>query len=118
MVVAVLVIIPLAVVMVSWLQPAPEIWRHLSETMLGELLRNTFWLIVGVSFGTILLGVSLAWLTAICEFPGRSIFSWALLLPLAMPAYVLAFVSLGLFDYAGPVQSQLRDWFGSNLWFP
>jgi iron(III) transport system permease protein len=86
--------------------------------LLGELLRNTFWLVIGVSCGTVLLGVSLAWLTAICEFPGRAFFSWALLLPLAMPAYVLAFVTLGLFDYAGPVQSQLRHWFGSSSWFP
>jgi len=116
--IAILVIIPLAVVTFSWLQPAPEIWRHLSETLLGELLRNTFWLVIGVSCGTVLLGVSLAWLTAICEFPGRAFFSWALLLPLAMPAYVLAFVTLGLFDYAGPVQSQLRHWFGSSSWFP
>ncbi|HKL27439.1 MAG TPA: iron ABC transporter permease [Desulfuromonadales bacterium] len=118
LVIALLVIIPLTVVMVSWFQPAPDIWRHLSETQLGGLLRNTFWLVVGVACGTLLLGVSLAWLTAICEFPGRAIFSWALLLPLAMPAYVLAFVSLGLFDYAGPVQGLLRDWFGSSRWFP
>ena len=116
--ISLLVIIPLIVVMVSWLQPAPDIWRHLSETQLGRLLRNTFWLVAGVASGTVILGVSLAWLTAACEFPGRTIFSWALLLPLAMPAYVLAFVSLGLFDYAGPVQSLLRDWFGSSGWFP
>ncbi len=116
--ISLLVIIPLAVVMMSWLQPAPEVWRHLSETLLGELLRNTFWLVIGVACGTVLLGVSLAWLTAICEFPGRAIFSWALLLPFAMPTYVLAFVSLGLFDYVGPVQSLLREWFGSSRWFP
>jgi len=118
LVVALLVVIPLAVVMLSWLHPAQEIWRHLRETLLGELLGNTFWLVTGVSCGTMLLGVSLAWLTAVCEFPGRSLFAWALLLPLAMPSYVLAFVSLGLFDYAGPVQQLLRDWFGSSSWFP
>ena len=82
------------------------------------MLRNTFWLVTGVSTGTIVLGVSLAWLTAVCDFPGRRFFTWALLLPLAMPTYVLAFVSLGLFDYAGPVQTWLRTWFGSSSWFP
>lgn len=118
LIIALLVIVPLSVVAASWLQPAPDIWRHLADTLLVDLLRNTFWLVVGVSSGTILLGVSLGWLTAVCEFPGRRILSWALLLPLAMPAYVLAFVSLDLFDYAGPVQSLLRGWFGPDLWFP
>jgi iron(III) transport system permease protein len=65
------------------------------------------------------LGVSLAWLTATCDFPGRKIFSWALLLPLAVPTYVLAFVFLGLLDYTGPIQTQFREWFGSeNVIFP
>ena len=115
---ALLVIIPLSVVFVSWHEPAVSIWRHITETLLVDLLRNTFWLVTGVATGSILLGVSLAWLTAVCEFPGRRFFTWALLLPLAMPAYVLAFVSLGLFDYAGPVQTWLRAWFGSSSWFP
>ena len=80
---------------------------------------NTFWLAVGVSLGTALLGVSLAWFTAVCDFPGRGFFSWALLLPLAIPAYVIAFVALGLFDYVGPVQTGLRAWLQSDLvWFP
>ncbi len=116
--VAVLVIAPMSVVFFSWLNPAVEIWQHLAETLLSDLLINTFWLVTGVSTGTVLLGVSLAWLTAVCEFPGRKVFSWALLLPLAVPTYVLAFVSLGLFDFAGPVQTQLRAWFGTSAWFP
>ncbi len=116
--IALLVIIPLSVVFLSWHEPAVEIWQHIRETLLFDLLRNTFWLVTGVATGSILLGVSLAWLTAVCEFPGRRFFTWALLLPLAMPAYVLAFVSLGLFDYAGPVQTWLRAWFGSSSWFP
>ena len=72
-----------------------------------------------MSLGTALLGVSLAWFTAVCEFPGRGFFSWALFLPLAIPAYVIAFVALGLFDYVGPVQTALRAWLQSDLaWFP
>lgn len=115
---AALVIAPLSVVLLSWRAPATEIWRHLADTLLLDLLVNTFWLVTGVSVGTLVLGVSLAWLTAVCDFPGRKLFSWALLLPLAVPTYVLAFVSLGLLDYAGPVQGTLRSWFGSSAWFP
>jgi len=55
--------------------------------------------------------VSLAWLTALCDFPGRRWLDWALMLPFALPAYVLAFVFLGVFDFAGPLQGALRDWF-------
>ncbi len=116
--VATLVAVPLAVVFWSWRAPAWEIWRHLVGTVLGELLINTFWLTTGVAAGTLVLGVSLAWLTAVYDFPGRRVFSWALLLPLAMPTYVLAFVALGLLDYAGPVQTGLRAWLGSSRWFP
>ncbi|HSD59640.1 MAG TPA: iron ABC transporter permease, partial [Burkholderiales bacterium] len=62
--------------------------------------------------------VSLAWLTAVCEFPGRRFFSWALLLPLAIPAYVSGFVFISLLDFSGPVQSALREWLGPGIWFP
>jgi iron(III) transport system permease protein len=117
--ISLLVIIPLAVVLLSFLSHEKEIWEHLIQNVLSRLLVNTFWLVTGVAAITALLGISLAWLTAVCDFPGRKIFSWALLLPLAMPTYVLAFVSLGLFDYSGPVQTMLRTWLGhSEFWFP
>jgi len=116
--VALLVLAPLTVLLLSWSEPAWEIWQHLRQTLLSQLLINTFKLVFGVTAGTLLLGVSLAWLSGACEFPGRKYFSWLLLLPLAMPTYVLAFVFLGLFDFSGPVQTQLRDWFGRDLWFP
>jgi len=116
--VAVLVLVPLAVIFASWVYPTKEIWTHLLETVLSSLLVNTFWLVLGVGSGTVLLGVTFAWLTAVCEYPGRRFFSWSLLLPLAMPTYVLAFVSLGLLDYSGPVQTQFRQWFGRGVWFP
>jgi iron(III) transport system permease protein len=117
--VAGLVLIPIGTVISSFFAPAGDIWQHLVETTLAGLLINTFWLVLGVASGTALLGVSLAWFTAVCEFPGRKFFSWALLLPLAIPAYVTAFVALGLFDYIGPVQTALRTWLGPDLaWFP
>ncbi len=117
--VAVLVLIPIGVVFSSFFSPETDIWQHLVETTLPGLLVNTFWLSLGVVVGTALLGVSLAWFTAVYEFPGRQFFSWALLLPFAIPAYVTAFVALGIFDFTGPVQTTLRTWFDSDLsWFP
>lgn len=118
LVAASLVLIPVGVLLSSFLTPADDIWRHLVETTLADLVVNTLWLAIGVAIGTATLGVGLAWLTAVCDFPGRKVFSWALLLPLAIPAYVTAFVALGLFDFTGPVQSALRAWFGSSAWFP
>jgi iron(III) transport system permease protein len=117
--VAVLVLIPVGTVILSFLAPAGDVWQHLVETILPSLLINTFWLTLGVAVSSALLGVSLAWFTAVCEFPGRKFFSWGLLLPLAIPAYVMAFVTLGLFDFTGPVQTLLRSWVGPELfWFP
>ncbi len=109
---AVSVLVPLAVILGSWLAFDPEIWTHLGGTVLPRLLVNTFWLIVGVAVGTLLLGVSLAWLTATCEFPGRRWLDWALMLPFALPAYVLAFVFVGVLDFSGPVQAGLRALLG------
>ena len=116
--VSLLVIIPLSVLALSWTEPAWDIWTHLRETLLSQLLLNTLILVFGVFWGTLVLGVSLAWLTGVCEFPGRKIFTWALLLPLAMPTYVLAFVTLGIFDFSGPIQTALREWLGQDVWFP
>ena len=73
-IVAVLVLIPIGTVMLSFLTPAGEIWQHLVETTLSRLLLNSFWLALGVAVSSTLLGVSLAWFTAVCDFPGRKIF--------------------------------------------
>ena len=83
-----------------------------------RVLGNTLLLMLLVGVVVSVVGVPLAWLTAMCDFPGRKFFSWALVLPLAIPAYVLAFVQMGLFEYAGPVQSFLRDIGGDSRWFP
>ncbi len=109
---------PVLVLAAAWLAPAGEIWRHLADTLLGELLVNTLVLMFGVGAGVFALGVGLAWLTAMCDFPGRRLFDWALMLPLAIPAYVLAFVAVALLDYSGPLQSGLRQAFGAGFWFP
>ncbi len=109
---AISVLIPLAVILGSWLYFDPQVWSHLGGTVLPGLLVNTGWLIFGVATGSLLLGVPLAWLTVMCDFPGRRILDWALMLPFALPAYVLAFVFVGVSDFAGPLQSGLRELFG------
>lgn len=82
------------------------------------MLWTTVALLVLVGVGTIIVGTALAWLTTAYEFPGRKTFTWALMLPLAMPAYILGFVFLALFGFAGPVQTALRAVFGPDMWFP
>ena len=99
---------PILVVAAAWFTPATDVWRHIANTVLAELLAHTAVLALGVGFGVLVLGTALAWLVATCEFPGRKFFDWALMLPLAVPAYVLAFVYVGLLDFSGPVQTWLR----------
>lgn len=116
--IAALVALPILVPFLSWLHPEGEVWRHLAHTVLGELVRNTLVLTAGVGVGVLVLGAGLAWLTAMCEFPGRRMFEWALMLPLAVPTYVLAFVAIGLLDFSGPLQTALRTVFGEDLRLP
>ena len=111
---AILAAMPLLAVFSGWLQPENEVWQHLAETILDDLIINTVVLLMGVAVGVLFLGVGLAWLTSMCDFPGRRLFDWALMLPLAIPAYVLAFVALGLFDFTGPIQSTMRKWLGAD----
>ena len=107
-------LVPILVLVLSWGSDQTDVWQHLIATQLSTLLRNTLVLVIGVALGVTLLGVSLAWLTVMYEFPGRRWFDWALMLPMAMPAYVLAFVVLGLFDFTGPLQQGLHAVFGDR----
>lgn len=102
--------------------PDENIWPHLMETTLPRYLVTTLKLMVGVGAITLFIGLSTAWAITMCEFPGRKFFEWAMLLPFAVPAYVIAYVYTSLLDYAGPVQGALREVFGwanaSDYWFP
>lgn len=96
-------------------------WSHLAATVLPEYILNSLLLSLGVGLGVAVLGVATAWLTSMTEFPGRRVFDWALLLPLAMPAYVMAYVYTDLLQFVGPVQTALRETFGwrrGDYWFP
>lgn len=112
---AALVLMPLLVLLISWQSVDTVIWGHLLQTQMLQLIGNTLMLVAGVGAGVILLGVSLGWLTSMCEFPGRRWLDWALMLPFAIPAYVLAFVMIGLLDFAGPLQTLLRSWLGNDF---
>jgi len=96
-------------------------WSHLAATVLPEYVANTLLLCLLVGLGVIVVGVATAWLTAMHDFPGRHLFEWALVLPLAMPAYVLAYVYTDFLQFVGPLQTLLRASFGwskADYWFP
>ena len=116
------VAIPVGSVLLTALGPSDGIWSHLVSTVLGVYVGNTLWLMLGVGVGTIAIGTSTAWLVTMYRFPGRRVLSWALLLPLAVPSYVLAFVITDQLEYAGNVQAALRGVFGwtspREYWFP
>ena len=120
--IGVLVAIPVGSVLLTALGPSDGIWGHLVSTVLWVYVGNTLWLMLGVGAGTIVIGVSTAWLVTMYRFPGRRILSWALLLPLAVPSYILAFVITDQLEYAGNLQSALRGVFGwssaRDYWFP
>jgi iron(III) transport system permease protein len=117
-------IVCLPVASIAWqaLAPSGQIWGHLASTVLPGYAANSLALMVLVACGVVLIGTGTAWLVAMCRFPGRRLFEWALLLPLACPAYVVAIVYVELLEYAGPVQGSLRAVFGwshpSDYWFP
>lgn len=100
---------------------AADVWQHLISTVLGDYIVNSLMLMFGVGVGVLILGVSSAWLTSCCEFPARRLLSLLLLMPLAMPAYIIAYTYTGLLDFAGPVQTWIRDITGlryGQYWFP
>jgi iron(III) transport system permease protein len=117
-----IVALPVFSVLYLALFPDENIWPHLMETTLPRYLTTTIKLMIGVGLLTLIIGLSTAWAVTMCEFPGRKFFEWALLLPFAVPAYVIAYVYTSLLDYAGPVQKSLREWFGwqsaADYWFP
>lgn len=115
---AVLVVAPVAFLATSLLRPNGRVWREQWSTRLPGQLVDTVVLLVGVSVGALVLGVSLAWLTSAYRFPGSRVFGWLLIAPLAMPSYVLGFVSLSVVGFTGPIQRQWRSWFGDDAWFP
>ncbi len=116
--------VALPVLAIAWLAffPTENIWPHLASTVLPRYLENTALLMLGNGISVLVIGTGTAWLVTMCRFPGRRLFEWTLLLPLAMPAYIVAFVYTDILEFAGPVQGVLRGLFGwqsaRDYWFP
>lgn len=121
-VLALLVSLPVISVVVQVFMPDERgVWAHLAETVLADYMFNSVMLALGTGLGAALLGTGAAWIVAMYRFPGRGVLEWALLLPLAMPTYVIAYVYTDLLQFAGPVQSALRAAFGwgrEDYYFP
>jgi iron(III) transport system permease protein len=119
--IALLVALPVLIVGSRIFLPSNGVWEHLAGTVLGTYLANTLTLALGTAGGVLVIGVGTAWLVTMCRFPGQRWLEWALLLPMAMPAYVMAYVYTDLLQFVGPVQTALRDMFGwtrHDYWFP
>lgn len=121
-IVAAMVAAPIIAVAYIAFFPTENIWPHLASTMLPRYLSNTGILMLGVGIGVTLIGVSSAWVVTMCQMPGKRFFEWAMLLPMAVPAYIVAYVYTDLLEFAGPIQRLLRDMFGwksaADYWFP
>ena len=120
-VVGALLILPIAAVALYAFAPGQGTWAHLAATVLPSYVANTLWLAILVGIGVVMVGVPAAWMVAMCEFPGRRVFEWALVLPLAAPAYVAAYAYTDFFQPAGPAQTALRaltGWQVGDYWFP
>ncbi|MFB2874674.1 ABC transporter permease [Aeromonas jandaei] len=119
---ALLLALPVLALVFSAFSAEGELFRHLADTVLLDYLGNTLGLVVGVVLLSLLFGVPTAWLVAMCQVPGRRALQWALMLPMAMPSYIVAYVYTDLLDYSGPLQAGLRALFGWNspadYWFP
>ncbi|MDP6969442.1 MAG: iron ABC transporter permease [Gammaproteobacteria bacterium] len=120
LIVAALVLLPIVAVLQQAAFVGNDLWLHIWQTVLPDYVSNSLLLMLGVGAGVLMMGVPAAWLAAMCQFPGRRWLDWALLLPLAMPAYIIAYTYTGILDYAGPVQSGLRHltgWGYGDYWF-
>lgn len=122
LVIAAIVLLPIAAVVVLALNPTENIWGHLISTTLPRYMRNTVVLMLCVGLVAASIGTVAAWLVTRYRFPGVGWLQWALLLPLAIPAYVGAYALVDFLEYAGPVQTGLRTLFGwqsaRDYWFP
>ena len=115
-------LLPVVSIAVLAFLPKENIWPHLMATVLPDYLLQTFMLVVGVGLITFVIGTATAWLVTMHAFPARKVFQWLLLVPLAMPTYIIAYTYVDFFEYSGPFQQALRNLFGwqlkSDYWFP
>jgi len=120
--IALIIIAPIFAIFYSALLGDTSLWSHLFSTVLPRYISNTVILMIGVGILSSILGVSTAWVVTRYNFFGRSFFEWALLLPAAVPAYIIAYTYTDFLEYAGPVQKIIREFFNfenaEEYWFP
>lgn len=119
--IALLVAIPIFTVASNVFVSSGDIWQHLASTVLPDYVMNSFWLMIGVGTGVFIIGVGTAWLVTMCRFPGSKQFQWMLILPMAVPAYLLAYTYTDFLAFTGPVQHAIRaatGWGYGDYWFP
>lgn len=116
-----LVLVPLLAVLSFVASPGDGVWAHLASTRLSEYVQNSLFLMLSVGILTMSFGTGCAWLITLYEFPGRRWFEWLLVLPLAVPAYVLAYTYTDFLQFTGPLQTLIREltgWGWREYWFP
>ena len=122
LVLACIFLVPVLFVFITAIGDSGGLWAHLFSTVVPRYVTNTLVLMFGVALVTLAFGLSSAWAVVRYEFPGRRIFEWMLLLPAAVPAYLIAYVYTDFLEFAGPVQKSLRNFFGwqniNDYWFP
>jgi len=119
--IALLVSIPIFTIIANLFVSSGDVWPHLVSTVLPDYIRNSLWLLVGVGTGVFILGVGTAWLVTMCAFPGSKQFRWLLILPMAVPAYLMAYTYTDFLAFTGPVQIFIRNitgWEYGDYWFP
>ncbi|WP_068716501.1 ABC transporter permease [Vibrio tritonius] len=118
---ALLLILPIVSLFYLSTEEAGDLFSHLFATVLPTYTLNTLLLVIGVMGLSLFFGVPSAWLMAMCRVPGEKWLQWALVLPLAMPGYIVGYIYTDWFDYSGPIQQWLRGitgWTASDYWFP
>lgn len=116
-----LLLLPIGAILFHLFLPDQGTWAHLVDTVLADYLMNSLWLLLGVGTAVPLIGTGTAWLVTLCRFPGRGLLAVTLILPLALPGYVIAYAYSDALTTAGPVQSWMRAFFGwqvGDYWFP
>ena len=104
-----LVLTPIFTIVVKLFNKPGEHWEHIASTLLPSYFYNSFLLLLGVGIFTFVIGVSMAWLVSVYDFPGRKYFEWLLILPLAFPSYMMGYSYVGILEYTGPIQAFLRN---------
>ena len=119
--ISIIFLTPILLILISLFDGYSSTWNHLLETVLSEYVTNSLLLVLGVSFGVFILGVSTAWLITSCNFKGKTFFKWSLVLPLSIPPYIMAYAFTGLFDSSGSMNNIVQSIFNlesSSIFFP